>query len=486
VKWELHMRGDHWKRLHDHLYSTPAEHGAVLLCGQSVTPHRTRILVHEVILAEDGTDYRYVDGVYRLDARFVSRTALRARQLGLMYVAVHPHGGYDCVDFSPVDHASQLKSIQPLLAATRAHTVGWLVTAPTAGRCLLRTASGEQAVEKIVILDPKTRTILTPSPPASLSHTSVRWHRQTLIYGDVGQVLLSRATVGIIGLGGGGSILNDLLSSLGVGHLIHVDPDRVDITNLPRLIGATRWDALEPLSRLIPAPLRERLSTSKVRIARRVAHRNSPGITVKTYKTTAESGSALAALLNCDYIFLAADTAGARLLANILATQYLIPVTQIGAKIRANEGGTIEDVYAVSRVVGRAAGCLWCNSLINSQRLAEEGVSGKQREIQRYVADVPNPSVKSLNALAAAWAVEDFRNWYTGLGSAGQNYVTMRPGSGRTLRSAPRHAETCPFCHDKLGNGDVTRVSAATDCSASVAPKRTSFGRLRSRRDSQL
>lgn len=454
MNWELHVRGDHWTQLHDHLYNnTPGEHGAVLLCGVSVTPGRTRLLVHEVILAEDGVDYRFIEGIYRLDARFVSRSAMRARKLGLVYLAAHPHGGYDHVDFSAVDLASQRKSSQALLAATKADMVGWLVTAPMAGRCVLRTGSGEHDVERIVILDPNRRRVLSPSSRTSRALPDGRWHRQTLIYGDEGHALLSQTKVGIIGLGGGGSELNDMLSSLGVGHLVHVDPERVDITNLPRLIGATSWDALEPLRHLVPAPLRERLSTSKVRVARRVARRNSPGITLSSYQTSADNEQALVALLTCDYIFLAADTAHARLRANTLATQYLIPVTQIGAKIRSSETGSIEDVYAVSRVVGRSVGCLWCNSLIDSQRLAEESVTGAQRENQRYVADVPNPSVKSLNALAAAWAVEDFRNWHTGIGSAGQYYVTMRPGTGRLVRSTPRYTPDCPFCQNKLGTG---------------------------------
>ena len=34
-----------------------------------------------------------------------------------------------------------------------------------------------------------------------------------------------------------------MAGSSGVGHIIAIDFDRVDITNLPRIVGATRWDA---------------------------------------------------------------------------------------------------------------------------------------------------------------------------------------------------------------------------------------------------
>ena len=39
-----------------------------------------------------------------------------------------------------------------------------------------------------------------------------------------------------------------------------------------------------------------------------------------------------------------------------ISTQYLIPMTQIGAKVLPDDEGTIKDAYSVSRVTGRTAG----------------------------------------------------------------------------------------------------------------------------------
>ena len=201
MNWELHVRGDHWAELHVHLYGLPGEHGAVLLCGISSSKERTRLLVHEVAIARDDQDYRYVDGVYRLDARFVTRVAMKARKLGLVYIAVHPHGGFDDVEVSRIDIASQLRSSDPLRSATKAAFVGWMVTAPMAARCVLRTETGTIDVERVVILDPHARKVLTPAPRCGAGSTAERWRRQTLIYGDDGQRLLGQTTVGIVGLG---------------------------------------------------------------------------------------------------------------------------------------------------------------------------------------------------------------------------------------------------------------------------------------------
>jgi hypothetical protein len=67
------------------------------------------------------------------------------------------------------------------------------------------------------------------------------------------------------------------MARLGVGHLVVVDPQRVDITNLPRLPESTRRDAMTWLTAADrPAVLQRlgrRVATSKVRLAERVARR---------------------------------------------------------------------------------------------------------------------------------------------------------------------------------------------------------------------
>lgn len=452
-RWKMYVRGDQWASLVDHLYGTPGEHGAVLLCGTAPGAGHGRLLVHEVHLAKDGVDYTYENGHYRLGASFITRKALRARDRHLTYIAVHPHGGYDSVGFSGVDLRSQHNSTKPLLAATGSDGVGWIVTAPSAAAGIIRTRTGEEPIDEVVVLDHNRRIVQTPSPVAVHGTPPPRFARQALIYGDAGQKLFAASNIGIIGLGGGGALLNDQLSSLGVGCLVHVDPESIDITNLPRLVGATRWDALEPLARWLPDATRDRLARSKVAVARRVARRNNPAVEVTTVRRSVEHADAIEALIGCDYLFLAADTACARLVANAISTQYLIPMTQIGAKVRVDDDGNVRDVYSVARVIGRSTGCMWCNGLIDATRLAEEAVSATQRANQQYVAEIANPSVKSLNAIGAAWAVEDFRNWYTGLGSAGQLYAVAHPQVPRLRASVPRHDTDCPFCGDALGRG---------------------------------
>mgnify|MGYP001579013729 FL=1 len=71
-----------------------------------------------------------------------------------------------------------------------------------------------------------------------------RYHRQTLftVVGKTGQKKLQKATVAIIGLGALGSVSAELLCRAGVGTLILIDRDFVDLTNLQRQALYTEQD----------------------------------------------------------------------------------------------------------------------------------------------------------------------------------------------------------------------------------------------------
>lgn len=75
-------------------------------------------------------------------------------------------------------------------------------------------------------------------------HALERYSRQVLVPGvDLGgQARLADASVLIVGCGGLGALAAQYLAGAGVGHLTLVDPDRVELSNLPRQIAYTEND----------------------------------------------------------------------------------------------------------------------------------------------------------------------------------------------------------------------------------------------------
>jgi hypothetical protein len=171
--------------------------------------------------------------------------------------------------------------------------------------------------------------------------------------------------------------------------------------------------------------------------------------------------------VDCDYLFLAADTMRARLLFNAIVHQYLIPGVQVGAKVHVDaDTGNVLDVYSVLRPVSSETGCLLCNNLINSAKLQEESISESDQKRQRYIdePEVVAPSVITLNAIVASQAANDFLFYMTGLRDplAPTAYMRFQPISRRAYSDEPRKSSACLECgtgsKSRLARGDTRRL----------------------------
>jgi hypothetical protein len=198
----------------------------------------------------------------------------------------------------------------------------------------------------------------------------------------------------------------------------------------------------------------------KVKIARRVILQANNRARVEMFRDDLLEPEVAAQLLDCDYLFLAADTMRARLLFNAIVHQYLIPGVQVGAKVTHDERtGDISNVHSMSRPVTPDCGCLLCNGLINPAKLQEEGQTQSERRAQRYVddPDVIAPSVITLNAKAASQAANDFLFYMTGLtqARAETGYMRFMPLTRSVSLDEPRKSPACSEC----GRGDGTRLA---------------------------
>ncbi|UPJ47657.1 ThiF family adenylyltransferase [Bradyrhizobium sp. 200] len=436
------------------------EHGAIILAGVCQTDRGLKLVARELHLAIDGKDYVPGRHGYRmLKGEFIQSRILRARDLKLAYLAIHNHGGTTSVGFSSDDFASHERGYPSLVDISRGLPVGALVFARSAVAGDLWFEDKQRAPLKEAIVLGQRRELLYPSPLKTTQVRRLEFDRQSRLFGDAGQELLRSLRIGIIGLGGAGSILAELLGRLGIGEFVLADPDRAEVANLPRLIAARRMDAIIDW---LPRGLRTRFARYKVEMAARNIRRANPSARIVALQANFLEPDVAKQLVDCDYLFLAADTMGARLLFNAIVHQHGVPGVQVGAKVPVSPSGEVGDVFCVARKVTPGHGCLWCNGLINPSRLQDEAVSDEARRGYAYVADpqVAAPSVITLNAIACSHAADDFLFQVTGLKNqdAQQDWFRWNSRKGTAGYDGPRRDLECLECSSvddsRLGRGD--------------------------------
>lgn len=245
------------------------EHGAVVAASVLNTARGMRFLGHRLFVARDGIDYVPGQRGYRaLTPTFVMDTALACAELRMAYIAIHCHDGGDTVRFSPDDMASHERGYPAVLDILDGPPAGALVFArnAVAGEIWLQDRTRARLGELVVAGRPVKR--LYEAPPPRPTQSDIRYDRQARLFGDRGQHLLAQLKVGVIGVGGAGSLVVEHLAHLGVGQIVAIDPQRIDSSNLSRIVGSRRRDTRPLITHhRLPRWLTER--TEHLRIQKR-------------------------------------------------------------------------------------------------------------------------------------------------------------------------------------------------------------------------
>jgi hypothetical protein len=202
--------------------------------------------------------------------------------------------------------------------------------------------------------------------------------RQTFLGAGSAKVLrVLRA--GIVGLGGGGSHVAQQLAHLGVGQFVLLDPDRIDVSNLNRLVGGTVADV--------------RSGRRKVSIASRVISGVNPSATIVAEAVKWQERAEL--LRDCDIVVGCVDNFAARDELERAARRYLTPYIDIGMDVH-NDGGR----YSITGQVALSMPsepCLHCMNVLRPDLIA--------REAGKYGAAGGRPQVVWPNGVLASMAV---------------------------------------------------------------------------------
>lgn len=259
---------------------------------------------------------------------------------------------------------------------------------------------------------------------------AARHDRQIRAFGVGGQQRLSQMSVAIIGLGGTGSLVAQQLAHLGVSEFLLFDHDRIEETNLNRVVGATVSD----------------IGRAKVDVAADMIERIHGEPRIQKYLMDITAGDASVPMSAADFIFGCTDTHASRHWMNQFAYQYRIPAIDMGVAI-ANSG---EDLLLAGHVKMLTSGlsCLWCARHLDSKQVWNELRSEPERAADPYFvcgSGVSQPAVISLNSTVASLAVTMFLSAVTGIPSV-PRYLLYDGNRGRVNQALVESDPACVFC----------------------------------------
>ena len=374
--------------------SEPEEEGCFLLTRAVDGLEGLRLVGHEVLLPQPGDwESRGRDNL-RPSGQWLSRAVSAASRAcsGLLFVHSHP-GSKHPPSLSRIDRASSIafaRAMAPVVDGPIAFGV------VQGSRWAVELWDGDDLVH-IPAVWASGRTLRRLSPESAQDPDPLD-DRQRDALGAAHDVLRD-ICVGVVGLGGTGSPLAEVLVRMGVGRLILIDHDELDTpSNLRRVFGSTR-------AHLVPgAP------SSKVQVV--AQHLDNLGLDCKLTPLAIDvrAPQALHALIDCDVIFGATDNHTSRGVLNDLAASALLPFIDVGAAAGRDTSGNLASLAADLRVVTPSTPCLWCLGAINADAIREESLPAEERRklaAEGYLRGSrlgPAPSVLALNALAASLA----------------------------------------------------------------------------------
>jgi molybdopterin/thiamine biosynthesis adenylyltransferase len=456
MSWTATILEPDYDALQAHLFRPDEdEHAAFLYAGLAESERGRQLLVRRIVPVPDHEFVASDRGAYRqIVPRAVARAALECDDLGLCLLWAHSHPlSWDRVEFSGDDLRAHGYGHPAMIDMTHDRPVTGLVFGRDAVAGEVWVSGEEPArLESLRVVGSSLRT-LTPAPIVG-GAAAGRFARQVLMFGARGQSILRAMTVAVVGAGGGGSLLVQMLAHLGVGRIVVVDYDVVGETNLSRIVGAGLGD----VGRL------------KVKVMQDLVARIDPTLELVPVAGDIFYADDARELLVADFAFLATDNILSRYAFNLVCHQYLIPGIQVGAKVTSDVAGGIELIHVMERPLILSGPCLYCVGAIPEDELAREQNSPEERRAQAYVdgdvgAEVEEPSVITLNAVSSALAATDFLLIATGLLPAttaldsSAYYPLERELRGRLATKRPG----CRFCGDgdrsALARGDLKALS---------------------------
>lgn len=459
----LTLREDQLEQLARHLLRPDGnEHAAYLLCHQAkvvVDPWdreaHLKLLVSNVIPVSDDQVIQSTPSLISWSTASFVRALKLAADTKQIVAVVHNHPA-SMLDFSPQDDLNEPDLLQIAQNRNEGAKIVSLIMTPDrrlAGRIWHHpTQRGHDPIRMIRVIGDR---FTLHYPGRGQDAPLPTFNRQALAFGQALNNDLRHMRIGIVGCGGTGSAAAMLLARLGVGHLVLIDNDIVDQTNLNRLHFSHQSHA----DRMRP----------KVEVVADGVAACGLGTRVVAIESWVGDPACRDALRSCDVIFGCTDDNEGRMFLNRFAYYYTTPVIDIGLAVDISHG----DEPVVNALDGRVTvimphnTCLLCREVVSATAAEIEKLRRlhpaeyRQRKAEAYVQGEGNPSpavvtfTTELACMAANELIHRLQGFRGPSGAAANRVRKFHLGEDRKTGKQPQ--EGCDLCSHSLlwSQGDV-------------------------------
>ncbi len=287
--------------------------------------------------------------------------------------------------------------------------------------------------------------------------------RQVAAFGEEGQKKIQNLKVGVVGIGGIGSIVAEGLCRIGVRNLLLIDDDTIEASNL------NRWQGGKPSD----------VGKKKVTACARNLKAAFDGIQIEKIPKSLFSRQAFNALKTVDCMIGGLDNPETRYFLNRISLQYLIPYLDAGVVIETAKQTEISGLKSrVGIVIPGITRCFDCSGIEYYDK-KEVGnffldITTKE-EVRRagYIIDAENinaPAVYPLNMLVSGMLLLELMNLFTGYKEGYWNiqldFMDMNTTIKKSCGLQNEYEEpdpSCLLCHFYKGLGDFESLAKYYD-----------------------
>ncbi|MFC5133515.1 MULTISPECIES: HesA/MoeB/ThiF family protein [Haloferacaceae] len=366
---------------------------------------------------------------------------------GLVPIMVHSHPFADTPGFSGVDVAT-IGNYHTWLAGLYPDTVfGFIVIGRNGIATTVYDPDQDTFVDLPVTVLGEWMVEREWTLPSEHSDTAVtvdhsRYDRNIRAVTEDGQQAVASSSVAVVGCGGIGSVLVEQLARLGVKEFTLIDPDSIEASNLPRLVGS----------------FPEHVDRPKVTVLQNHLWHIAPECEVTTVQQPVQD--AAEHLDDIDVILAGVDQVSARMWLNEYAVRHLTPYIDAGSIIETGDDEVVEtmDGYVQTIVPGVNA-CFDCLDRGDHEQARLEQLTEDELEeqIERGYVDesqlVPEPAVIHLNGTVASSAVNEFTKLVTGF-DVPADFIRYDGLDNDVTEVSTHCSSTCLTCSNQLGRGD--------------------------------